>query len=165
MAGWAFSVAWSSASGPSSISRPSGIAKRSSAWRSRAFVSLSFSIRSRAIPTNWAPWPGNRTARAIGTLVGLDDFAPVVIAAIAADRVRPLRLVALRTLDELWSLQRQLSTSLTLAGMGISRLRQSHRQQIIARLRRAALIAERLRLRPAADDLDFFGGFRRRWPQ
>src|ERR1700694_865717 len=122
MAGWAFSVACSSGSGPSSISRPRGMPSRSSAWRRNSAEPGSWASRSRAIPTNWAPWPGNRKATVIATdLVGLDDFAPVVVAAVTADRVRPLRLVALRALDELRTLYRQVGAALALAGMGIAR--------------------------------------------
>src|SRR5438270_911301 len=132
MAGWAFSVACNSASGPLSISRQSGIARRSSACRRRSADAASRSSRSRAIPRNWAPWPGNRKATVIGVdLVGLDDFAPVVVAAVTADRVRPLRLVALRALGELRTLYRQVGTALALAGMGISGLWESHEQPII----------------------------------
>ena len=90
------------------------------------------SSRSRAIPTNWAPWPGNRKATVIGeNLVGLDDFAPVVVAAVTTDRVRALRLVALRTLDELDTLYRQVGAAIALAGMGVSGLGESHEQPII----------------------------------
>ena len=64
-------------------------------------------------------------------LVGLDDFAPVVVAAVTADRVRPLRLVALRALDELGALYRQVSTALALAGMGVPGLWKGHGQPII----------------------------------
>lgn len=59
-------------------------------------------------------------------LVGLDDFAPVVVAAVPADRVRPLGLVALRALDQAWALHRQVGAALTLAGMGISGLWKGH---------------------------------------
>src|SRR5437660_2461887 len=132
MAAWAFSVACSSASGPSNIKRFNGILRRSSAWRRRSCDPSSLSSRSRAIPTNWAPWPGNRKARRIGVdLLGLDDFAPVVIAAVAADRVRPLRLVALRALDELRALDRQVGAALTLAGMGVTSLWKGHERSII----------------------------------
>src|ERR1700686_2005078 len=149
MAGWAFCVACKSASGPSSINRPSGIRRRASAWWRRSAEAASRSSRSRAIPTNWAPWPGNRKATVIGNLVGLDDFAPVVVAAVTTDRVRPLRLVALRALDEGSTLYRQVGAALALAGMGVSGLRESHEQPII----RSA----------AADDLHFLG-FDRRGP-
>ena len=82
---------------------------------------------------NWAPWPGNRKATLIATdLVGLDDFAPVVVAAVTADRMRPLRLVALRTLDEPRESQRQVGAALTLAGMSIAGLWESHEQPIIS---------------------------------
>jgi hypothetical protein len=88
-------------------------------------------------------------------LVGLDDFAPVVVAAVTTDRVRPLRLVALRALDELHALQRQVGAALTLAGMRIAGLWESHEQPIISGPRAGARL-------PAADDLDFFGGPDRR---
>ena len=45
-------------------------------------------------------------------LVGLDDFAPVVVAAVTTDRVRSLLLVALRALDELRTLYRQMGATL-----------------------------------------------------
>src|SRR2546425_8424424 len=127
MAAWALSVACNSASGPSSMSRLSGISRRSSAWRRKSREPGSPSSRSRVIPTNWAPWPGNRKATVIARdLVGLDDFAPVVVAAVPADRVRPLGLMALRAFDELWALYRQMGATLALAGMGITGLWKSH---------------------------------------
>jgi len=64
-------------------------------------------------------------------LVGLDDFAPVVVAAVTTYRVRPLRLVALRAFDKVRALQRQVGAAVTLAGMGIARLWESHEQPII----------------------------------
>jgi hypothetical protein len=57
--------------------------------------------------------------------------------------MRPLRLVALRTLDQRGALYRQVGTALALAGMGVSGLWESHEQPII----RSA----------AADDLHFLG--------
>jgi hypothetical protein len=45
--------------------------------------------------------------------------------------VRALRLVALRTLDELDTLYRQVGAAIALAGMGVSRLGKSHEQPII----------------------------------
>src|SRR2546423_8915530 len=132
MAGCAFSVACNSGSGPSTISRPSGLSRRSSAWWRNATEPGSCSSRSRVIPTNWAPGPGNRKATVIAKdLVGLDDFAPVVVAAVPADRVRPLGLVALRAFDELHPLYRQVGPTLALAGMGITGLWKSHGQPII----------------------------------
>src|SRR6202035_5356981 len=131
-AGWALLVACSSASGPSTISRPNGIASRVSAWRRKSAELGSPSSRSRAIPMNWAPWPGNRKATVIAEdLVGLDDFAAVVVAAVTADRVRPLRLVALRALDQRGALYRQVGAALALAGVGVSGLGESHEQPII----------------------------------
>lgn len=64
-------------------------------------------------------------------LVRLDDFAPVVVAAVTTDRVRSLGLVALRALDELNTLYRQVGTALALAGMGVPGLWKSHEQPII----------------------------------
>jgi len=64
-------------------------------------------------------------------LVRLDDFAPVVVAAVTADRVRPLRLVALRALDELDALYRQVGAALALSGVGVAGLWKSHGQPII----------------------------------
>jgi hypothetical protein len=55
-------------------------------------------------------------------LVGLDDFAAVVVTAVTTDRVRPLRLVALRTLDQGGALYRQMGAALALAGMSVSGL-------------------------------------------
>src|SRR3981081_2770228 len=123
MAGWAFSVACNSASGPSPLNRAIGIARRSSACRRRSREPGSCFSRSRAIPTNWAPWPGNRKATVIARdLVGLDDSAPVVVPPVAADRVRARLLVPLRALDELRALYRQVGAALALAGMGITSL-------------------------------------------
>src|SRR3989454_6739541 len=81
-------------------------------------------------------------------LVGLDDFAPVVVAAVTTDGVRPLGLVALRALDELHALYRQVGAAIALAGMGVPGLWESHEQPIIRG--RSSLTA--------ADDLDFSGG-------
>ena len=64
-------------------------------------------------------------------LVRLDDFAPVVVAAVPADRVRSLGLMALRAFDELRALYRQVGATFTLAGMRISGLGKSHEQPII----------------------------------
>jgi hypothetical protein len=55
-------------------------------------------------------------------LVGLDDFATVVVAAVTTDRVRSLRLMALRALDERGALYRQMGAALALAGMSVSGL-------------------------------------------
>ena len=66
-------------------------------------------------------------------LVGLDDFAPVVVATVTTDRVRLLRLVALRALDELHALYRQVGAALPLAGVGVPGLWKSHGQPIIRR--------------------------------
>jgi hypothetical protein len=49
--------------------------------------------------------------------------------------VRPLRLVALRALDERGALYRQVGAALALAGVGVSSLWESHEQPIIRRIR------------------------------
>src|ERR1700716_2239986 len=108
------------------------MSRRSSAWRRKVAGPGSCASRSRAIPTNWAPWPGNRKATLIAIdLVGLDDFAPVVVAAVTADRVRPLRLGGLRALDERGAPYRQVSAALALTGVGVAGLWKSHGQPII----------------------------------
>ena len=71
------------------------------------------------------------------SLVGLDDFPAVVVTAIAADRVRPFRLMALRALDQLETLDRQVGTSLALAGMGITSLWKGHERSIIRPVQRS----------------------------
>ena len=67
-------------------------------------------------------------------LVGLDDFAPVVVAAVTADRVRPPGLVALGAVDQLRALYRQVGATLALAGMSVAGLWKSHEQPIISGL-------------------------------
>jgi len=64
-------------------------------------------------------------------LVGLDDFAAVVIAAVPADGVRPPRLVALRALDHCRAFYRQVGAAFALTGMGVTGLWKSHEQPII----------------------------------
>ena len=70
-------------------------------------------------------------------LVGLDDFAPVVVAAVPTDHMRPARLVALGALHHRRALQRQVGTALTLPGMGVAGLWESHEQPIIRATRRS----------------------------
>ena len=71
MAGWAFTVCFSSSSGPrNSISvrgRPSASSTCSNT--SRAAGDCSYS--SRPIPTAWAPWPGNRKAALVPRDLGI----------------------------------------------------------------------------------------------
>ena len=64
-------------------------------------------------------------------LLGLDDFAPVVVTAVTADCMRPFRLVTLRALNQLGALYGQVSATFTLAGMSVSSLGQGHGRPII----------------------------------
>ena len=89
-------------------------------------------------------------------LVGLDDFAPVVVAAVPANRVRPPRLVALGALDNRRALHRQVGAALALTGMGVTGLWQSHEQPIIRATRRKLA---------TADDLDVLGRSAGRHPE
>ena len=112
------------------------------------------------MPVCWDPWPGNRNAvlgtagqrftdwRAAGALVGLDDFATGVVAAVWADVVRPSRLAALRARLQLHEAKREVRAAPSFAALGKLYLRKSHERAEVYQEDRAGPGPEKVIDRP-----------------